>query len=590
MNRKEYMKWCFHARSGSNLTNELFTLNAIDEYESGCYNDIVRSDDFQSLLADIRKSDDINEYNEENVGNRLNEHDFDKQRVLRDITYYIVGGVMSDEDIDLDWLEEKEEVMGHAFWLALSINKDTLVNMVESLDAKAILRASRDIVNYDDNLYSWCRKNIRDDMPPEAIIKLINQYNDGAYISLRYGTDILAWILRRDRQWDLWMQMLYKLKYFPLQGAMIYGLHTIEEINTVINNVFDNNDRYAKVLLWLLRERLFAIASEEHLNLKRNQENDILDITTRELLSGEIDKFDKSLESTIFDCFKILINTFGDVDSLNWYSRKESMTQNVVASIMEANTASLSVVDKLLTAEVRPSDINWGELSTDAQIYLSEILCTQSAEADLCKDYILNICNSIYQDSTFITPQLTEKSLNRMRCVYRCLEAAGIDGLELTMCYRPKEQGENEEYFKQLFQCQRADSYWLSMLMLRAEHTKEESVLREILEFIYRIPIKEVSLTNNYYFLPLYIGEMIVTQVIPSFKDEYEADLIASKFSLTMILRVLTANKGQLSHDNTDILMKRVSCCWDKECQHLTRFDKELLKHLQHYLEKVNDK
>ena len=136
-----------------------------------------------------------------------------------------------------------------------------------------------------------------------------------------------------------------------------------------------------------------------------------------------------------------------------------------------------------------------------------------------------------------------------MRCVYMCLEESGIEGLDLTSQYRPKEQRNDVEYYKELFQSQKADSYWLSMMMLQSENKEDSTIIQSISEFIYNTPIIDQSLNNNYYFLPLYIGEMVVTQVITSYKDDYEARLIESNFSLIMILRILTANEGKLSKD-----------------------------------------
>lgn len=121
MNRKEYRQRCLHSRTSSNLTNELFTLNAIEDYESGLYNNVVESDDFRLLLKDMRSSDDVNDFNDDIIGERLKVQDYDLQRALRDIAFHIVGKELSETHVDLGWLEDKEDSMGHAFWLSLEI-------------------------------------------------------------------------------------------------------------------------------------------------------------------------------------------------------------------------------------------------------------------------------------------------------------------------------------------------------------------------------------------------------------------------------------------------------------------------------------
>lgn len=76
-----------HSRTSSNLTNELLTLNAIEDYESGLYNNVVESDDFRLLLKDMRSSDDVNDFNDDTIGKRLKVQDYDLQRALRDIAF-----------------------------------------------------------------------------------------------------------------------------------------------------------------------------------------------------------------------------------------------------------------------------------------------------------------------------------------------------------------------------------------------------------------------------------------------------------------------------------------------------------------------
>ena len=576
-----------HSRTSSNLTNELFTLNAIEDYESGLYNNVVESDDFRLLLKDMRSSDDVNDFSDDIIGERLKVQDYDLQRALRDIAFHIVGKELSETHVDLGWLEDKEDSMGHAFWLSLEIKYDYLAEMVENLDVKTILRASRNMADHDDNLYSWCKKNIREDMAPADVIAKIDLYNNGAYTELRCGVDILAYILLRERHWDLWMQMLYKLQYFPLQGAMIYSLHTITEVLTVMNKVQERDEWHAPILLWLLRERLFSVATDERLNLVKNMEEEGLDDATKDLLKTEYNSFNEEFENAVSEGIATCCKTFTNVDSLNWYARKELQSLHKIDSIKEADLKTLDVIDRYLTDIVSPTEIDCESLCTNTLLYYSEVLRSKNANKELCCAYIKSLCNHLYRDCGFLAPQLSDRVLNRMRCVYMCLEESGIDGLDLTSQYRPKEQRNDVEYYKELFQSQKADSYWLSMMMLQSENKEDSTIIQSISEFIYNTPIIDQSLNNNYYFLPLYIGEMVVTQVITSYKDNYEARLIESNFSLIMILRILTANEGKLSKDNRTLLMKRIGNSWEKECQYLTRFDKGLQEHLQKYIEKI---
>lgn len=586
MDRLNYIKRCFHYRTSSNLTNELFTLGSIESYESGKLHDMVESESFKQLIADIKTSDDINMFSTEHVGKRLGIENYDEQRRCRDIAYYVTGRDLSDI-IDMNWLSDKDEVMDHAFYLALDLKREVLAEMVSNLDVNNILKTARNIADRNEDLYSWCRKNLNDDMSPDDIIGKIDIYNDGAYTEIRYGVDTLAFLLERDERWDLWFEMLLKLKYFPLQGWMLYDLKTIEEIQRIVHLVAESDDKNKKVLLWLLRERLFAIATEERMNLDRNSACDVLNESESAILKEEQESFSCKFMGIIADCYRLFLATFGAIDNLNWYADKEFLSVNKSDKYRMADSFTLDIVDQLLTEGINPNTITFDSLSTNALLYASEILVAHDADKCVSGGFVNILCEKLYNDQSFVMPPLSDRQFGRMRCVYQCLQKSELDGLELPNKYRLEERPNNEETYLRIYRCQRGDSYWLSVLMLQAEKDEDSSLLDRVLCFILSLPAEDIEGPNDSYFMPLYIGEMVVSQLILQFKDEYEFKILDSCCPVVMIIRIFTANKGELSEGVKQKLLCLIDEKWEHDSKSLSRFDKKMYEYLQEYIEKV---
>lgn len=88
-----------------------------------------------------------------------------------------------------------------------------------------------------------------------------------------------------------------------------------------------------------------------------------------------------------------------------------------------------------------------------------------------------------------------------------------------------------------------------------------------MVENLYRFANYEKSIVTDYYFMPFYIGEIIVIQIITDQKYAFESMLIDRVSNLHFVLRVLTANDGELSSANKYSLKYRCDKEWVWEKQ-----------------------
>ena len=87
--------------------------------------------------------------------------------------------------------------------------------------------------------------------------------------------------------------------------------------------------------------------------------------------------------------------------------------------------------------------------------------------------------------------------------------------------------------------------------------------------------------------MPFYIAEIIAIQIIPDQKDEFEAMMIGRVSNLHFLLRVLTANEGELSKANKAALKFRCDREWYWEKQLISQQLKEQTDYLDEYVRKT---
>ena len=143
------------------------------------------------------------------------------------------------------------------------------------------------------------------------------------------------------------------------------------------------------------------------------------------------------------------------------------------------------------------------------------------------------------------------------------------------------ENGQN--HYNNIFRNTMGDSWWLSIMLLMAEETEDVDYYRATTDILLKLVSFDKSLFNEYYFLPLYIAELIVVQVLKGEKNAFENYLITRACNLHHVLRILLANNGKLSEDNKNLLKNRVEAEWQYE-KSLAQQYKQPTDYLEEYL------
>ena len=591
MNIDLYKRILYASRSESNLKDELELLRAIDAYDTrNCIGGLACGK-LQVLVDWIYTTrPDRNEVSNERVAEMFQLTDYQMIRLAKEMAYYVVGKKWSiNKDLhDLKDLAFIEENMGHGFYLGLEIDRDVLseqTNMVDATNELFLLKC-RSMEVDREHFVQFCKKELADELPNEEVIKKIGRYNDGAYLELPSGIHTLGVILLRENALDIWCNLLVKLHYFPIQGALIYSLKTVEQCLDVWELLSEKNYQRFKVLAYLLRERMMRLLAKESDLLARNAQSDLLEDEDRkygqQLYASWTDNKPKYVERMV----GLWLETFGAEEIAGWYSNVYARLESIKRNFITNELQSAKLVGEYLTPVVVPNKDAIANADYQTLLYYMEIAMQRELKGDVCKDMAERLCHLTYNERYIPLMKLEERTFETLRHIYYCIFSSGIDGLSMMIRERYPMEGFVVNWDLAFRSCS-ADSIWLSALLLQIETIEDRGYFWKVVECLYRLANYEKSTVTDYYFMPFYIAEIIAIQIIPDQKDEFEAMMIGRVSNLHFLLRVLTANEGELSKANKVALKFRCDREWYWEKQLISQQLKEQTDYLDEYVRKT---
>lgn len=493
------------------------------------------------------------------------------------------------ENPSLEDLDDYDEHITRAQWLAYTLDEDVLSGLVEEIKHKGndVLRASSSFHTSREDLVRFCKEELNESLTDAEIIKKITPYDDGAYTRMPGYLDMLSSIIFRQGLVDLWLDLMNSLRYFPLQGALLYQLKTTEECLTIFRHLAANESFHRKkVAMYLLRDRMFDIMVREHDYLIQNSENDDLDGWLGQLAEAELDKWEESFEGVINESFGVMLSYFTMQEMCEWYVGKLAHANRKAERYAQMDFYALEKIEAYISGRLDLSMIDFETSTLEALTYYANRVA-DGAEIEKNKIGVMltNIAMHVYTDKAFTTPVLSELSLSNMRHIYSCIIKEGGDWLHISKDFEPAEVSDTHAYYHQLYRIQVGDSYWLAILLLMCETTEDEDYFKKVCERLYEV-FKPVQSSMDPLFLPAYLGDVLVAQVFKGYKDAYEMKLIECIKSITLLLRVLSANNGEMCSGVASALANRNSE-WEKERIQLSTYNKNLVEFLDGYMSKV---
>lgn len=591
MNIESYKYKIYASRTESNLRNELDLMKAISDYEKNGIIMGIGDAGIQELVNHILESrPDRNQMQADEIKRRFNVQGYDECRLLLDVVYYLVGRKWT-EDISKHTLKElafSEENMWHGFYLGFSMRHEELAELVNQIDAseELFLLRCRSMTVDRDQFVNFCRQELGENKTDDEIISKISHYNDGAYIELPPGIATLSSVILKEDALDIWTELLCNLRYFPLQGSIIYSLDTIEQCMEVWEILAKNGYGRFKVLAYLLRDQMQRLIVKETEMLERNAQSDQLDKADVEYgqnLLGEWNgKFDDNTQRSV----KLWIEALGIQEIAKWFSNEMARLSGMPAKFVEYDMKVMAAIENCIKPWVELSNQSISMADYQTLAFYMKVAAERAEKTEVYIKLVSRFCKLTYNSRYIPQLKLEEQTFDFLRNIYACVLQSGIDSMSMVLTERYPMEGYHVDWDKAFRSCS-ADSLWFSVLLLQTETTGDIDYFGRIIENLFRCANYERSTVTDYYFIPFYIAEIIVVQIIRDQKDKFESMLINRISNLHFLLRVLTANEGVISKENREALRLRCKYEWPLEKELTIKQMQEQTDYLESYLEKV---
>ena len=591
MNLDDYRKKIYSYKSESNLMYELRLLDAIKKHQQGDFLDKEQENAFEELVKWIVENEpDLNDLPEKEIGKRFHVRKYEKKQILKDLVFYEVGKIYRDmtNPARLADFAFFSEHMEHGFYLSYEARREDLQNIVNGIDGKDdnFLIHCRSMNDRREDFIAYCKKNLDGNKSDAEIIGMMNPYNCGDYIELPLGVYEMAYLLINGGYLDLYAMLLTRLYYFPLQGAMLCWLHNAEEGFVVWEELEKLNSVRVNVIEYLLRDRILKLLTKDPGMLERNTQNEYISDKDRQVGHELLDRWNKKAESLACYLVDLSVKRFGEEETSVWYSKHLSQLSVRDPKFVKSEQITLKNVERCLEPRLTLKEEQLEGKNLNTLLYYAKVASESTVlDNNYYKALVETICLHVYNDRYVQPMKLDDASFMVMRHVYRCMLKGGVEGISVMSKYRQVDLISHNDYSIG-FRPAMGDSVWLPIMLLMTEEIEDKDYFHMVLNILTGLASFDKSLFNDNYFVSFYLAELIVLQVLKDEKDAYELYLITNVCNLYHVLRILSANDGDMSDENKQTLRKRVIAEWDYE-KKLSQQYKVQTEFLDGYLKKV---
>lgn len=582
---RTYKNNCFKRLSGAQLEQELLLLDAIMQPESKHVAFVKKREEIVDDLVRRVLGGELDKYElYNNCSKYFPGVKYPQSHVLQGVVFYRAGKEkLKGNQLSIKELGELWESCGADFFLGYIPERTELEGFIKEADWDTYLKNTRDMEGNNAILLKTVKETYKEIKSDEDIIKEIYQFNNGSYLELPDSVEVLVWMIKLQQRWDLYVKVLEKLQFFPYQGCLIYWLRTVEDCESVICQL--HNVEHEKILQYLLREHVFYLLYEQENCLKSNIVNSLPKRWTERPVEL-LDQWDNNKVPMLKELTDKWLDVFGAEKMSEWVSGKYRHAIGKAEQYRTFDENILEVIDNKVKAELNFPEIDFAEKDLPTLFnYASTATVVSMSDEDMMSLFRA-IVSQVYK--TMVCPEwkLNEKGFELARSVYRLIPVGKTDGIRLLKQKHKPQEGYKVNSDK-AFEAAFGESFLLSVLLLQVEESEDRKRFNELVELLFKYSRNGIMMQDDQFFIPFYIAELVVTFILKDEKDNYELALIEKHSVLSFVLRVLTANGGEMSVKVREALTKRVSMEWQWEKKYMIQRKNKMYEVLDEYIGKV---
>lgn len=584
---RTYKNNCFKRLSGAQLEQELLLLDAIMQPESKHVAFVKKREEIVDDLVRRVLGGELDKYElYNNCSKYFPGVKYPQSHVLQGVVFYRAGKEkLKGNQLSIKELGELWESCGADFFLGYIPERTELEGFIKEADWDTYLKNTRDMEGNNAILLKTVKETYKEIKSDEDIIKGIYQFNNGSYLELPDSVEVLVWMIKLQQRWDLCVKVLEKLQFFPYQGCLIHWMRTVEDCEAVISQL--HNVEHEEVLQYLLREHAFHMLYEQENCLKSNVGN-VLPKRWADKPVKLLDQWDNDKVPMLQELTDKWLDVFGAEKMSEWVSGKYRHAIGKAEQYRTFDEEILEVIDNKVKAELNFPEIDFAGKDLPTLFnYASTATDVSMSDEDMMSIFRA-IVSQVYK--TMVCPEwkLNEKGLDLARSVYRLIPPGKTEGVRLLKQKHKPQEGYKVDSDK-AFEAAFGDSFLLSVLLLQIEESEDRKRFNELVELLFKYSRNGIMMQDDQFFIPFYIAELIVTFILKDEKDSFELALIEKYSVLSFVLRVLTANGGEMSVKVREALIRRVTMEWQWEKKYMIQRKNKMYEVLDEYIGKVKN-
>lgn len=473
----------------------------------------------------------------------------------------------------LDFIERMAEIPLHGFFETFCLDEDVIKQIISNVNPLDLLKQNRYFSpkgSAETYLEDFRAANV------DEVVDNIESYlaHEG-FFPIESFFYVLSRQLIEKGKIALWTDFIQKMKFPVLQNELLFALDDSCMCERVVGCVLEkvHEDKKVKVLLALLRKRWYQCLIDNNKNLidavKLNGAND----EEKKLIGNCSKEWILSLAEKLNVYIGYMLKAFSASDFSKWCLKKKLLDSSRQTTQSEANNRIVNTLwDCLLQI------VDWHQLDTSNGDYRFVLFCVscylkeKNIDKNQLNKYASEMGIAIEREDFSWNMSLDESTLSDIRKWNKLI-------MKLDKGY-PQHllqnnliiwEGYNATSLDKIYKAQRRESFVMTTLALMLENNEYFSNLDEkkkFFMFLAQTILKQKhcctfdSETIQYYYLPLFVLELVAKQVFNEIQEWYHHELLENIDDFRTILRLFTDAGSSLTESERTMLSYRKQKEW----------------------------
>lgn len=473
----------------------------------------------------------------------------------------------------LDFVERMAEIPLHGFFETFSLDEDVIKQIISNVNPLDLLKQNQ-YFSQEGSAETYL-EGFRAANVDEVVGNLEDYLAHEGFFPIDGIFYVMSRQLIEKGNFALWTDLIQKMECPVLQNELLFVFDDSSMCERIVGYILEDvhDDDKDKVLLALLRKRWFQCLIDNSKNLidavKLNRASD----EEKKLIGDCYKEWNQSLAKNLNVYIEYMLKAFSASDFSKWCLKKTLLDSSRQTTQMEANNR---VVNTLWDCLLQMAD--WHQLDTSNVDYRFVLFCVscylkeKNIDEEQLEKYASEMEVAIERDDFSWDMSLNESTLLDIRKWNKLI-------MKLNKEY-PQHllqnnliiwEGYNATPLDKIYKAQRRESFVMTTLALLMENNEYFFNLDEkknFFMFLAQTILKQNHScifdreTIQYYYLPLFVLELVVNQVFKEMQEWYHHELLEKIDDIRTLLRFFTDAGSSLTENERTLLSYRKQKEW----------------------------